>query len=96
MTNPEQPAVTGSLAVFRAAELGPEQHGRRIRFQHEDRAVHGILGSTAAGLSTELITIVLDLPRRLHQVPVETEVTVITETAAEAVAAEKALGEDQP
>lgn len=84
MTNPEQPVVTGTLATFRADELGPEQHGRRVAFPVEGRQVHGLLATTAVGLGSDLITIVLDLPRRLHQVPADTEVTVIVETAAEA------------
>lgn len=83
MTNPEQP-VTGALATFRADELGPEQHGRRVAFRVEGDTIHGLLATTAAGLGSDLVTIVLDLPRRLHQVPAGTEVTVIVETAAEA------------
>ena len=86
MTNPEQPVVTGTLATFRADELGPDQHGRRVAFPVDGRQVHGLLATTAAGLGSDLTTIVLDLPRRLHQVPADTEVTVIVETAAEAFA----------
>lgn len=85
MTNPEQP-VTGTLATFRADELGPDQHGRRVAFPGDGSTIHGLLASTAAGLGSDTITIVLDTPRRLRRVPADTEVTVVVETAAEAFA----------
>ena len=86
MTNPEQPVITGTLATFRADELGPDQHGRRVAFPGDGSTIHGLLASTAAGLGSDTITIVLDTPRRLRRVPADTEVTVIVETAAEASA----------
>ena len=93
MTNPEQPVVTGTLATFRADELGPDQHGRWVAFRVEGDTIHGLLASTAAGLGSDTITIVLDTPRRLHQVPADTKVAVIVETAAEA-SARQAGGEN--
>ena len=62
----------------------PEQHGRRVAFPGDGGTIHGLLSSTAAGLGSDTITIVLDPPRRLRRVPADTEVTVIVETAAEA------------
>lgn len=89
MSNPEAPAVTGTIQELHAVELGPEHAGRQVKF-YADRGegkvlVHGVLLKVDTEWSASRVRVDLVSPRECFSLGRSDEVVVITETVGEAI-----------
>lgn len=85
MTNPEAPAVTGTILELYASELGPDHVGRPVRFHVDGRPVHGVISKIDTEHYDLGVLVELGGSNELYNLGLDVEVIVITETAAEAI-----------
>ena len=85
-----EPASPGTIEEVRAGDLGNAHTGRPVRFGGPDgKTVHGVLREVIASENVGTVGVVLTGPVE-HEVEVDSVVSVIVQTAAEAAAERRA------